>query len=48
MEIRCKQCNRLLYVQTGVVKQIRTSDNIFYQIAGDVTIQCKCGTINKF
>ena len=26
MQIRCKNCNRLLYVQNGEIKQIRTAD----------------------
>lgn len=46
-EIRCKKCNRLLYVQTGDIKQIRTTDKIQYSISGKIEITCKCGTINK-
>lgn len=47
MQIRCKNCNRLLYVQTGEIKQIKTSDKITYTINGKIEITCKCGTINN-
>lgn len=47
MEIRCKNCHRLLYVQTGEVKQIRTTDKITYNISGKIEIICKCGTKNN-
>lgn len=47
MQIRCKNCNRLLYVQAGEIKQIKTSDKIEYNILGQIEIICKCGTINK-
>ena len=47
MQIRCKNCNRLLYVQNGEIKQIRTSDKIKYNIFGQIEITCKCGTKNK-
>ena len=46
-QIRCKNCNRLLYIQNGSIKQIRTSDKIVYNTSGDIEINCKCGTINK-
>ena len=46
-EIRCKNCNRLLYIQTGEVKQIRTSDKITYNVNGKIEITCKCGTKNS-
>ena len=46
-EIRCKNCNRLLYVQNGEVKQIKTNDKIIYNMQGKIEITCKCGTINK-
>jgi len=47
MEKRCSNCNRLLYIQTGEVKQIKTSDNIRYNINGKIEIICKCGTKNN-
>ena len=47
IQIRCKNCNRLLYVQKGEVKQIITSDKITYNIQGKIEITCKCGTINN-
>ena len=46
-QIRCKNCNRLLYIQNGSTKQIKTSDKIEYDISGDVKTTCKCGTVNK-
>lgn len=46
-EIRCTKCNRLLYVQNGEVKQIRTTDKITYNISGKIEILCKCGTKNS-
>ena len=46
-EIRCTNCKRLLYVQNGEIKQIRTNDKITYNIHGKIEITCKCGTINK-
>ena len=47
MEIRCQNCNRLLYVQNGDIKQIRTTDKIQYSISGNIEITCKCGTKNN-
>ena len=47
MEKRCKNCSRLLFVEIGEVKKIRTSDKIEYKINGTIEILCKCGTINK-
>ena len=47
MQIRCKNCNRLLYIQDGAVKQIKTTDKIEYSILGQIQITCKCGTINN-
>jgi len=47
IQVRCNKCNRLLYVQTGEIKQIKTSDKIEYKILGQIEIICKCGTINK-
>lgn len=46
-QIRCKNCNRLLYIQNGQIKQIKTSDKIVYTIFGNIEIACKCGTVNK-
>ena len=46
MQIRCKNCNRLLYVQTGEIKQIK-SDKITYNISGKIEIFCKCNYLNK-
>lgn len=47
MENRCKQCNRLLFVETDGIKQIRV-DNIEYKINGTIQIVCKCKQLNKF
>lgn len=47
MEKRCKQCNRLLFIQKGEIKQIK-SNNIEYNIKGEIKVICKCGTINNF
>ena len=47
MEKRCTNCNRLLYVQTGDIKQIKTNDKITYNIQGKIEITCKCGTKNN-
>lgn len=46
MQIRCRNCNRLLYVQAGEIKQIKTSDKIEYNIQGKIEITCKCGAKN--
>ena len=46
-EIRCNKCKRLLYIQTGEVKKIRTSDKIQYNISGKIEILCKCGKVNE-
>ena len=46
MQIRCKNCNRLLYVNAGEVKQIKTSDKITYNIQGKFEILCKCNCLN--
>lgn len=48
MEKRCKNCNRLLFIQIGDVKQIKTNDGITYNVNGKIEITCKCRTINKF
>ena len=42
MEIRCKRCNRLLYIQSGDLKQLKTSDKIEYNFRGQIEIICKC------
>lgn len=47
MEKRCATCNRLLYIQIGEVKQIRTNDKITYNVNGKIEIICKCGKINN-
>lgn len=47
MEKRCTNCNRLLYIQYGEVKKIRTSDKIEYNIYGKIEIICKCGKVNN-
>lgn len=46
-QIRCKNCNRLLYIQNGDIKQLKTSDKIIYNISGKIEILCKCGTKNN-
>ena len=46
MQVRCKNCNRLLYVQSGEIKQIKTSDKIEYNILGKIEIVCKCKCLN--
>ena len=48
MEKRCKKCNRLLFVEIGEVKQIRTNDKITYNFSGKIEIYCKCGVTNRF
>ncbi len=47
VQIRCNNCNRLLYVVNDGTKKIRTSDKIEYSINGTIEILCKCGKINK-
>lgn len=47
MEKRCKNCNRLLFIQNGEIKEIKCN-NIEYNLNGSANIICKCGTINKF
>ena len=47
IQVRCKNCNRLLYVQIGEIKQIKTSDKIEYNIFGKIEVICKCGTITS-
>jgi RNase P subunit RPR2 len=48
IEKRCKKCTRLLFMQVGNIKQIKTTDRIIYSISGNIEITCKCGTINNF
>jgi len=47
MEKRCKNCNRLLFIQVGSIKQIK-SNNITYNVNGSIEIECKCKCVNKF
>ena len=47
-QIRCQNCARLLCVQNGSIKQIRTSDKIEYNIQGQIQVTCKCGSTNRF
>lgn len=44
---RCLKCDRLLFIQVGDVKKIK-SNNIEYHVNGSITVICKCNTINKF
>ena len=48
MEKRCKNCNRLLFVEIGEIKQLKTNDKITYNFMGKIEIICKCGTKNNY
>jgi RNase P subunit RPR2 len=47
IEKRCKNCNRLLFIEQNGIKQIK-ANNIEYSFNGYITVICKCRTINKF
>jgi hypothetical protein len=47
MEKRCKKCNRLLFIETNGIKQIK-SNNITYNVNGTIEIECKCKFKNVF
>jgi hypothetical protein len=44
-EKRCTKCNRLLYIDTYGIKEIR-NDKITYKINGNISVVCKCGQEN--